>query len=684
MTKILFISYAGVFGGAERVLLDCAAALDGPHLLACPEGPLANRARAAGLTVLTLAPRSLDVRAGIRNRLLAPVRLAAHSLELRALARDLKPDLVIAWGMRSAIACLSASRAQAFAIDHHDFLPGSWTGALVRAAAARAAVVTVPSHAVAADLDRSGRLASRLRIVRPGVDCQRFVDIGPAPEAANVLVLGAIAGWKRPDLALEICALARHQQPELTVRFVGAPVTATDATLAALGRRAGYPDLAGAVQIAGPRTDPRTELARCSVLLHCAPREPFGIVLLEAMAAGRPVIAPDTAGPREIVDRSCGRLYRALDTRAAAAALVEVCSDRAAALAMGAAGRRRAAEQFPSALTQAGFADALGPLARVAQERFLRAKHSRAFGSTEASPDQIEIVTVTHNSAAELRTLIESVQHHLPGAKLTVVDCASRDDSVAVTAAWPWVRTIALGENVGFGRACNRGVREARGLVTVLLNPDVELVDDSLLGLANEALREDRPDRILAPLILNRDGSRQQTAHPSPSSPADLVAALVPPTLLPGRMATALAPWRATRARAVGWAVGAALVARTATLRRLGPFDEAIFMYGEDTELGLRARQQGVLTWFWPGARVLHTGAHATEASFGGEPFGLVARGRHNAVAKRLGSRRALLDDRIQAVTFASRIALKQTLRRPAERQRRQLAALRTLSDRGW
>ena len=679
MTKVLFASYSGRFGGAERVLLDCAAGLRGEHLLACPDGALAEHAVAAGLTVLTLPERSLEVRGAITDRGLAVARLIAHARELRALELDLDPDLLIGWGMRSAIACLATPRTRPFAIDHHDFLPGAWTGALVRGAAARAAVVTVPSHAVARDLDRSGRLAGRLAIVRPGVDSELFADIGAPPAAPEVLVLGALEGWKRPDLALEICAIARRERPDLTVRFVGAPVGAAARALAALRRRAGAPDLSGAVQIAGSRSDPRAELERCSILLHCAPREPFGIVLLEAMAAGRPVIAPDAAGPREILDRSCGALYPPLDARAGAAALLDVCSDRPRALAMGEAGRRRASREFSRARTRRGFADALGPLlpgsrpAGVSSER----------GLTGVRPEQIEIVTVTHNSASALEVLIESVRRHLPGAQLTVVDCASGDDSVAVAADRPSVQTIALDENLGFGRACNRGVRKARRPVTALLNPDVELVDDSLLELAAEALRLDRPDRLLAPLVLNRDGSRQQTAHPAPTSPPDRLAALLPPALLPGRAGAALAPWRATAPRPVGWAVGAALVARTDILRRLGPFDEAIFMYGEDTELGLRAAEQGVATWFWPGARVLHSGAHSTETAFGGEPFGLLARGRHDAVAKRLGERRARADDRVQAMTFASRIALKRALGRPADRERRQLSALRRPSGRG-
>jgi GT2 family glycosyltransferase len=129
----------------------------------------------------------------------------------------------------------------------------------------------------------------------------------------------------------------------------------------------------------------------------------------------------------------------------------------------------------------------------------------------------------------------------------------------------------------------------------------------------------------------------------------------------------------------VGWAVGCALVARTDTLRTLGPFDDSIFMYGEDLELGLRARRQGIETWLWPSARVVHRRAHSSAAAFGGEPFAVLARARHDVVARRLGRGRAGLDDLAQQLTFASRLALKRMLGRPAVRERRQLAAVQAV-----
>ncbi|MGI8511500.1 MAG: hypothetical protein ACR2NH_02620, partial [Solirubrobacteraceae bacterium] len=212
--------------------------------------------------------------------------------------------------------------------------------------------------------------------------------------------------------------------------------------------------------------------------------------------------------------------------------------------------------------------------------------------------------------------------------------------------------------------------------VTVMLNPDVELLDGSLERLARDAAAPGAPDRLLAPLVVGADGRRQDSVHPAPASPPDLVRALVPPAALPGALRRALDPSRATAPRPVGWAVGCCVAARTEVLRRLGPFDERIFMYGEDLDLGLRAAEAGVVTWWWPGARVLHHSAHATRRAYGGEAVERLARVRREVVEACGGVARRRLDDLAQLVTFAGRAALKALLRRDNARERRQLSAL--------
>src|SRR3954454_18205974 len=101
-------TYTPGAGGAERQLLGVGTGLADPPLIACPGGWLADDARAAGLTVFELPARSLHVRRSLRDRIGAVARVSSHSRELRRLYADLRPEVVVAWGMRTAMASAAA------------------------------------------------------------------------------------------------------------------------------------------------------------------------------------------------------------------------------------------------------------------------------------------------------------------------------------------------------------------------------------------------------------------------------------------------------------------------------------------------------------------------------------------------------------------------------------------------
>ena len=397
----LLVSYSGAFGGAERVLVDVATGLVGEVCVACPEGPLADRGRAAGLRVLALRARSLQLRGAGRaparlvTRARASAELAGHAAQLARLLDGLAPDVLVLWGMRSALAWPAVARSpagRAFAgrvvFAHHDLLPpGRVIARLVHAAATSADVVVANSDTVAADLRRWGELGARLTVVYPGVEVPAQPPPWP-PGAPVVVVVGALVAFKRIELALEAVALARIAVPSLQLRIVG---DALDEHGAALSRRlrarAAQPDLAGAVRFTGPVDDVGPELGRASCLLHCADREPFGLVVAEALAHGRPVVVPDTGGAAEIADLDCAVLYRAGNADAAAAGVVSLVADGERAQALGAAGRARVTQRFGRERMRREFARVLTPPPRAAP----------------ATDAPLALVTVSFNSARPLR-----------------------------------------------------------------------------------------------------------------------------------------------------------------------------------------------------------------------------------------------------------------------------------------
>ena len=269
------------------------------------------------------------------------------------------------------------------------------------------------------------------------------------------------------------------------------------------------------------------------------------------------------------------------------------------------------------------------------------------------------VVVVLHDSGPELAALLPTLERHAPDAQLVVVDTGSTDDGPARARAHG-AELVELPDNPGFGAANNAGVARARHDVTILLNPDTELVDHSLHELA--ALARIHPRALHAPRLLERDGSVQRSAHPLPGTVGALLPALVHPPLLPRALRERAEPYRAERARTVGWAIAACLAAPTALLRELGPFDRAAHLFAEDMELCLRARAAGIPTILHPELRLRHAGGHAVLR--GGEPYELLARRRRDTVEQLLGTRARTL------------------LRRDAGRERAQLGGLR-LARRG-
>ncbi len=360
----LIVSYSGVLGGAERVLVDCVTRLDRNAIVACPDGPLAVALRAAGVAWTPVRERPL-------RRGAAHARgLAGLAWESAALARRHRSRAIVAWGARAVLAtALLPTRPPLLAV-HHDLLPrrrrGTPTGDAARAvgdrriasavgdrriasavrwATRRSDGVVAASAAIAADVGAPGAV-----ILHPGVDLAAWSPAPlPPPDPPRALVLGALVPWKRPDLALEVAALV----PGLQLELAGAPLPGDgEALVRALRERADALD--GRVTFAGRLDDPRSALARAHCLLHCADAEPWGLALVEALAAGRPVVAAGAAGPREIVADGAGRLFAPGDAAAAAAALREVLADDRAPAAA-----RARAEHFPVEASAARFAAAL-------------------------------------------------------------------------------------------------------------------------------------------------------------------------------------------------------------------------------------------------------------------------------------------------------------------------------------
>ncbi len=204
------------------------------------------------------------------------------------------------------------------------------------------------SDAVRAFLERAGHDPAKLVTIRYGLDELPAASSDPTPAAAGVppdaplaVAVGRLIAQKDHATLLRAFALVRAELPQARLAILGSgPLEAeTRALTTELG-------LAEAVVLPG-RTDIRDWLERADVFVHSSRWEGFGIVLLEAMLAGLPVVATRvSAVPEVVADGETGLLVEAGDHTGLAAHLETLLTDRERAAALGEAGRQRALNEF--------------------------------------------------------------------------------------------------------------------------------------------------------------------------------------------------------------------------------------------------------------------------------------------------------------------------------------------------
>jgi len=223
---------------------------------------------------------------------------------------------------------------------------------------------------------------------------------------------------------------------------------------------------------------------------------------------------------------------------------------------------------------------------------------------------RLSILVVSWNCAALLERCLEALaEHGPPDCETIVVDNASADGTAArVRARFPGVRLVELPENAGFARGNNVALDLARAPYLLLLNPDTEVRAGSLESLVQ--FLDARPRAgICAPPLWNPDGSRQPTVLFFPTLRGELLRQTMLYRLLPGRERAEAARTDTRPAEAVS---GAALCIRRAVVDAIGPLDPDLFMFYEDVDWCLRAREAGWEVWFVEGPGVVHVKAGAS------------------------------------------------------------------------
>jgi N-acetylglucosaminyl-diphospho-decaprenol L-rhamnosyltransferase len=294
----------------------------------------------------------------------------------------------------------------------------------------------------------------------------------------------------------------------------------------------------------------------------------------------------------------------------------------------------------------------------------------------------VDAVVVAYRSAATLRGCVEPLTA-LPHVRVTVVDNASPDDSVATIADLAGVDIVRAPRNGGFAYGCNLGVARGRAPYLLFLNPDARIDAASLAALA-AVLEADPKTALAGPRILDDDGSLAYSLRRFPRLRSTFAKALFLHRLFP------LAAWTDElvrdpaayeRAATAEWVSGACMLVRRDAYEAIGGFDEGMFLYCEDTDLCARLWQAGHAVRFEPAALVRHVGGASSGA---GETQAIAARSRiyyarkhRSRIAARLEALGVALDEATHAAA---------ALTRPANRRGHMAAlraALRPVADAG-
>lgn len=122
-------------------------------------------------------------------------------------------------------------------------------------------------------------------------------------EGPVVVGIGQLVPWKNHELFLDAAAIVHRARPEVRFAIAGSEELADGRVRrSALEARIARNGLQGAVEFLGFRSDIPDLLAAADLLVHAAHPEPFGRVIVEAMASGKPVVAVRGGhGPAEIL-----------------------------------------------------------------------------------------------------------------------------------------------------------------------------------------------------------------------------------------------------------------------------------------------------------------------------------------------------------------------------------------------
>ena len=400
--KALFLSPVGTLGGAERVLISLLqalrqSALDVNTRVAClGDGPLINELTELGIPVsFNPLPKGVsqlgDSPAGKQSSLVRLARLMVSSPAILRLISGWKKQFRLeapAWihsnGFKTHILSAWSAPGNTPIFWHlHDFVGDRPLVRKLLKAAWRPGISALAiSKSVAVDFSRIlpecpvdvWHNTINCEVFKPGKEDGAWLDgvagLGEGFHGLRVGLVATYARWKGQQVFLQACAeLAREFKEKVRFYVVGGPVYQTmgsqwsEAELRDIIRDLGLGGIAGLVPF---QKDTARVYQSLDVVVHASTlREPFGLVIAEAMACGKPVVAALHGGAAEIGRDSVDCVGHVPgDSASLAAAIGPLIKDESRRQELGAKARARILSDFEPEKTQQKWQELIGEIRR--------------------------------------------------------------------------------------------------------------------------------------------------------------------------------------------------------------------------------------------------------------------------------------------------------------------------------
>lgn len=225
--------------------------------------------------------------------------------------------------------------------------------------------------------------------------------------------------------------------------------------------------------------------------------------------------------------------------------------------------------------------------------------------------NKLTVVTVTYNSAAQVKRYAESLRWALDkiSSEIWVIDNASPDQTVQELKKFPYLKVILNSKNVGYGKANNLALRKTKSEHVLLLNPDT-VTPKSTIKKMISYLESNKDVGLVTCRVETASGDLDRACRRGFPTPWRSITRMLyldrvfPKTRLFGSYNLTFLP--EDKINDIDSAVGAFMLIRRKALDQIGLFDEKFFMYGEDIDLCYRLKKKGWRIVYNPTAKILH------------------------------------------------------------------------------